>query len=47
MSEEEIEQLAEKHGWEVETDNEGQIIIYTGIQKSTDNKMGATNDRQV
>jgi len=32
---EEIEKLAEKNGWQVETDNDGQIIIYTGVQSQS------------
>ena len=35
---EELEYLAEKYGWQIETDNNGQIILYTGIyEKESEN----------
>ena len=33
MTIKELEELCEKNNWSMETDNEGQIIIFTGVQE--------------
>ena len=44
MTEEEIRELADKFGFSTETDNEGQLILYTGIyQESTDDDYEGTS----
>jgi len=32
MTDKEFWKIVDKYGWSVETDNEGQVVIYTGLK---------------
>ncbi len=39
MTDKEFWKIVDKYGWSVETDNEGQIVLYTGLMFSDENEI--------